>query len=88
MLYVPSVDKYIGPTRFGYGAIYSREQAELFTEDDINHAARIALGEWPQYQLQEPTLSEIKAWAGRKGGKKSSPEKTRAVRRNARVRHA
>lgn len=87
LLYSPTADKYIGPTRFGYGAIFTRAEAELFPEDEVQHVTRAALGERPQYQVQEPTLSEIKAWAGRRGGKKTSPEKTRAVRRNGRIKH-
>lgn len=81
-IYVPLAGKFIGPTRFGHGALYDKEHAGLYPEDEIKHVTELVLGQSPRFNIQVATVSEIKAWAGRKGGLKTSPEKARAVRRN------
>ena len=65
----------------GAKAVPDRERqfADIYTPEEVD---RITPGK--QVRVSECTVSEYQAWIGRRGGKKRSDRKTRAVRKNGR----
>lgn len=86
-IFVPAKNSFVGAlnSEGAFTLVQDRKLAEPFRETDVDKAARSALQTPnPQVRRLEATTSEVKAWAGRKGGRTLTGKKRRALKRIAR----